>query len=122
MLYPTTFASVEQLTNDDIFDLVGVVLWNSDFSNNTENNKKIIIADSKGRQCIVHVDKFTSKFENIQLNIKQTILGFKGLQKISYGEKRFEAKGFDDTNVIEFPMCAMAAILKAWIQRTNKNY
>ena len=87
---------------------------------NTEINNKIIIADNKGRQCIVHVDKFKSEFANIQLNVKQSILGFKGLQKISYGEKRFEAKGFVDTNVIESPYCAMGDILKAWIQRTNK--
>ena len=121
MLYPTTFAAVEKLTNDDIFDLVGVILWHSDFSNNNENNKKIVIADSKGRQCIVHVDKFSREFENIHLTLKQTVVGFKGLQKISYEGKCFEAKGFVDTNVTESPICAMSDILKDWIKRTKKS-
>ena len=118
---PISFNDIALGQNNDIFDVVGIVIHyaaQDDYTNHMHN--QLTLLDNKGHQCIIYTKYIEEAIASLDITVKKTIIGFKGVQKLSSGLKSFDAKCFPDTNVIINPTCTMTDILKRWYERCTK--
>ena len=73
-----------------------------------------------GHQCVIYTKNIEEEMSSLEITVKKTIIGFKGVQKLSSVVKSFDAKCYPDTNVSINPTCGMTDILKGWYERCFK--
>lgn len=121
LFHPLKFKDIEVLEDNAVVDIVGIVIQYADpndYANTLRN--RLTLLDNLGHQCIIYTKNIEEELAATTITVKQTIIGFKGVQKLSSGLQSFDARCFPDTTIQIKPICKMTEILQGWYEKCTR--